>query len=82
MERNKILKVGDSAAVTIPSSFVKKTGWKTGEEVIVDTDPRTETMVVRPAKRTTRTTISAGFVSWVEEFIDEHKPLLDELAKK
>lgn len=82
MERHKILKVGDSAAVTIPSAFIKKAGWKTGQKVVVDTDPRTETVVVRPVKKAAQTTISTEYVSWVEAFINEHKPLLEELAKK
>lgn len=82
MDRKKILRVGDSAAITIPSRFLRAVGWKPGQEVLVDTDPRTETLVVRPVRRAGRSRISAEFASWVEEFIAQHEPLLRELAKK
>lgn len=82
MERKKILRVGDSVAITLPSKFVRAAHWKPGEEVLVDADAGTETVVIRSAKRAMKTQISSEFASWVEEFISEHEPLLKELAKK
>ena len=82
MERKKILRVGDSAAVTIPSKFLREVGWRPGQEVVVQTDVRTETIVVRPARRAGKARISPEFASWVEEFIEQHEPLLKELARK
>lgn len=82
MDRKKILKVGDSAAITIPSAFLRQVRWKTGQEVIVEADPRTETLVVRSARRARQSGISAEFAAWVEEFIEEHRPMLETLAKK
>lgn len=82
MERKKILKVGDSAAITLPSKFLREVRWKPGQEVLVETDSRTETIVVRSAKRAGHARISPEFASWVEEFIEEHQPLLKELARR
>ncbi len=81
-ERKKILRVGDSAAITLPSKFLHEVGWKPGHEVLVETDARTETIVVRPARRAGKVRISPEFAAWVEEFIEEHEPLLKELARK
>jgi antitoxin component of MazEF toxin-antitoxin module len=82
MERKKILKVGDSAAVTLPARFLRETGWKPGQQVIVDSDARTETVVIHAPKAKRRSSIPIEFAAWVEEFIDEHEALLKELAKK
>jgi antitoxin component of MazEF toxin-antitoxin module len=82
MERKKILRVGDSAAITLPSKFVREVRWKPGQEVLVETDARTETIVVRSAKRAGAGRISPAFATWVEEFIDQHRTLLKELARR
>lgn len=82
MERKKILRVGDSAAITLPSKFLRKVRWKPGDEVLVETDSRTATIVVRSARRAGKMRISSEFASWVEEFIEQHKPLLKELARR
>lgn len=37
--KQKIIKAGNSLAVTIPSSFVKTIGVKLGDEVAVETKP-------------------------------------------
>lgn len=82
MERKKILRVGDSAAITLPANFLREVRWKPGQEVVVETDARTETIVVRSARRAGKARISPEFAAWVEEFIEEHRPLLRELARK
>ena len=39
MGRQKIIKTGNSLAVTIPADFVKSIGIKAGEEVKVEVEP-------------------------------------------
>lgn len=39
MGRQKIIKTGNSLAVTIPSRFVDMVGIKAGEEVLVNAEP-------------------------------------------
>lgn len=41
MPKQKIIKAGNSLAVTIPSFFVKSVGIHSGQEVLVDLDPET-----------------------------------------
>jgi antitoxin component of MazEF toxin-antitoxin module len=41
MAKQKIIRTGNSLAVTIPSQFVQGTGIKPGQEVRVKTEPET-----------------------------------------
>lgn len=41
MSRQKVIKTGNSLAVTIPSIFVKSVGIKAGQGVLVKTEPET-----------------------------------------
>ena len=45
MAKQKIIKTGNSLAVTIPSDFVKTVGIKAGQDVGVKTDPGTGQVV-------------------------------------
>jgi len=46
----KIIKVGNSAAVMLPASFVKEGNLKIGDEVIVETMARYQTAMIKPRK--------------------------------
>jgi len=45
MPKQKIIKTGNSLAVTIPSFFVKSVGVKIGQEVEVELSPETGKMI-------------------------------------
>jgi antitoxin component of MazEF toxin-antitoxin module len=45
MPKQKIIKTGNSLAVTIPSFFVKSVGVKVGQEVEVELSPETGKMI-------------------------------------
>jgi len=47
----KVLKVGDSAAVTISKESLKNLGWKVGSHVTVTVDPHKQTVKIVPATR-------------------------------
>jgi len=78
----KIIKVGNSAAVTIPKSFLKQASFKVGDEVLVETDFQSETLMVRPKAAQEVTPVSKEFISWTKKFIKKYRPMLQELAKK
>ena len=44
----KIIKVGNSAAVMLPASFVKEGNLKIGDEVIVETMARYQAAMIKP----------------------------------
>jgi antitoxin component of MazEF toxin-antitoxin module len=46
----EIIKVGNSAAVMLPASFVKEGNLKIGDEVIVETMARYQAAMIKPKK--------------------------------
>ena len=50
----KLLKVGTSAAVTIPKKSLKELGLKIGDEVRVAVDTKEKTVIIEPAKKSAK----------------------------
>lgn len=78
----KIIQVGNSLAVTIPSSFAETVGWKAGEKVFVSEDTESEALKIQQTERSTKAGITPEFQSWLKKFNAKHKTVLGELAKK
>ena len=79
-----VIKVGNSLAVTLPSSFVKEKKLKAGQKVIVRQDLEVDALVVAevgsPIKKSSG--ITPEFMDWLEKFNNKYKSALTELAKK
>ncbi|MEK9174400.1 MAG: AbrB/MazE/SpoVT family DNA-binding domain-containing protein [Patescibacteria group bacterium] len=73
----KLLKVGSSAAVTIPKKSLKELGLKIGDEVRVEVDVEEKTVIIEPIKN-----ISQELLSWTDKFIKQYRSALEALAKK
>ena len=69
----KIIRVGNSAAVTIPQSVIKEKRLKVGDNVQID---------LEPVKKAQKTTLTPEFIKWVDKYIENNRPALDELAHK
>ncbi len=72
----KIIKVGTSAAVTIPKEDLEKIGVAVGDAVERITNENG--VLFRPVK----SPIKKETVSWTEKFLKEYGPALRELSKK
>ncbi len=75
----KIIKVGNSAAVTIPKDFLESTDLKIGKKVKVDTDIQSQTIIIKPKDSSFN---KENIKTWAETFISKNQSLLDELAEK
>lgn len=73
----KLLKVGSSAAVTIPKKSLKELGLKIGDEVRVSVDTKEKSVIIEPAKK-----VSKEVLSWTDSFIKRYRPALKALADK
>mgnify|MGYP001568595827 CR=1 FL=1 len=73
----KLLKVGSSAAVTIPKKSLKELGLKIGDEVRVAVDAKEKTVIIEPVGK-----ISEKLIAWTNDFIKKYRPVLKALAKK
>ncbi len=78
----KIIQVGNSLAVTIPSSFAEQVGWKVGEKVVVTEDTELEALKIQQTKTATRAGVTPEFYSWLKKFNVKYKTVLQELANK
>lgn len=76
----KIIKVGNSLAITIPKEFAKKSGFKQGEEVIVETFLNSKTMLIKPKSEEKTTTLTPEFYSWLKESTEKYKDAIIKLA--
>jgi putative addiction module antidote len=73
----KVLKVGTSAAVTIPKASLKELGLKIGDKVTVEIDKKKKSVTIKAADQ-----ISQELLDWTDKFIEEYKPALKALSKK
>lgn len=73
----KVLKVGSSAAVTIPKKSLKELGIKIGDEVRVAIDVKGKTVVIEPVHK-----VKKELLDWTERFIQRYRPALEALARK
>ena len=75
----KVIKVGNSLAVTMPSEFIKQSGLKSGDKILVETSMKTLTLT---ADLEAETGLTPEFDKSVRDFIKKYKPALKALAKK
>lgn len=73
----KVLKVGSSAAVTIPARSLRELGLKIGDEVHVEVDRHAGSVRIAPAFK-----VSGELLDWTNAFIEKYRSALKELADK
>lgn len=73
----KVLKVGSSAAVTIPKKSLEELGLKIGDRVTVAIDRKSKSIVVQPS-----VSVDAETVMWARGFIEKYRPALEALARQ
>ena len=79
--RQKIIKVGNSAAVTIPKKFLKKIGWKVGDEVLFEEKSEDNKFIVRDADIEEKPSgITPEFKQWLDDVSVKYKDAIKELA--
>lgn len=78
----QIIRVGNSAAITIPKDFLRETKIKIGDQILVEADSTAKTIILKPKKTKKASLISPELGRWTKNFIKKYRPLLDELAKK
>ena len=74
----KVLKVGSSAAVTIPKKSLEELGLKPGDRVSVKIDKKQRRVSIEPVVRE----VDKELLDWTRKFIERYRPALEALAKK
>ena len=76
----KIIKVGNSYAFTIPSSFVKELGLKVGDQMHIDAD--SDQNKITMTKAGVERVDTPEVKEWLASFNKKYKKGLTELAKR
>ena len=80
MKTQKIIKVGNSLAITLPVSFVREGNLKIGDELVVETTPAYQTMFVKPKKMANKKHLTPEFYNWLENVSKKYEDVIKELA--
>lgn len=76
----KVLKVGSSAAVTIPKKSLEELGLRVGDKVIVEVDKKRRAVVVQPTRKLS--TREKRVAELTLNFVERYRKDLEALAKK
>ena len=77
----KVIKVGNSVAITLPKDFLDNAKVKAGDRVHVEVDKSTDVMIVS-SKENPLMGISPDITHWTAKFIGANRQALEELANK
>lgn len=77
----KIIRVGNSAAVTLPKDFLKKAGYSVGQEVAVEQKGSLGVLIIKPKNQEKNTLFDPEFKTWLDNFTAKNIRLLRKLAK-
>ncbi|KKU50241.1 MAG: hypothetical protein A3F53_01090 [Candidatus Zambryskibacteria bacterium RIFCSPHIGHO2_12_FULL_48_10] len=76
----KVIKVGDSVAVVIPKKSLKELGLKLGDEVVVDVNPKSQSMSIRSLAKPSKHQERIAELAY--NFINRYRKDLEALANK
>ena len=83
MQVQTVFKAGNSDVVAIPQEIKRRTGVKTGTNIIVDVTSDGKTIVINKVENAGKKTfLSLDFFSWIEKFNKEYGSALKKLAEK
>ena len=77
----KIIRAGNSLAVTLPSAFVKAQKIKAGQVVYVDADQDLDLVQVR-TKKHAPSGLTPEFKQWLDKTVIQHAEGIKKLAQK
>ncbi len=82
-QKQKIIKIGNSAGVILPQDILKETGLKLGDNVAVDYNAQDKTAIIaNENNKKAPSAITPEFYDWLNRFNKKYKKALTELAKK
>ncbi len=80
MLTQKLYRNGNSVAVTIPKEYLEDLNLKEGNTVVVKTAGKS--VIITPKEEKLAVDVDSKFAKMVDEFINEHRDVLQELSKK
>ena len=78
----KIIQVGNSLAFTIPKLFVDQTGFKVGDELFVQQDPKNKSLIVTTIDLAGKMKVSPELFSWLDSIEKRYETAIKQLAQR
>jgi len=78
----KIIKVGNSLAFTIPKSFIDQTKFKAGDELYIQQDPSNKTILITDKKNASRMKLTPDLFNWIQKIEKKYSIAIKELANR
>ncbi len=78
----KIIQVGNSAAVVIPKKLLNEVGLDIGNKVFLEKDPNGGTIAISKRGAMFTSSITPEFIAIIERINKKYGPALKELAQK
>ncbi len=78
--QQKIIKVGNSLAVTIPKSFLTKHNLKAGDTLVINSQKDQPVISLFASEKAAAKYVPGEFVDMVDKFTHKNLPLLKKLA--
>ena len=77
----KIIRVGNSLAVTLPRQFTDEAKYKAGDVVHVETNASIKSIYVRPSSANQSPGLTPEFKTWLDDVIKNEADIIKSLAK-
>ena len=78
----RLFKTGNSVVLSLPKEVLEDLGIKEGENVNLDLDRDHRRVIITPVEKPIEISgVNAEFAQQVDEFIQQYRPALEELAK-
>ncbi|MEA4908970.1 MAG: AbrB/MazE/SpoVT family DNA-binding domain-containing protein [Anaerolineaceae bacterium] len=78
----RLFKTGNSIVLSLPKEVLDNLGIKDGERVHVELDPEQHRVIITPVEKPIAMAgVNKEFARQVDEFIQQYRPALDELAQ-
>lgn len=78
----RVVQIGNSGGILIPKQTRRELGIRIGENVYGQLKDKKLIITNPKATKETKSGVDAKFAKVIEEFMDEHKDVLRELAKR
>ena len=86
MQTQTVFQAGNSLVVAIPKHVAKDLNIRKGHKVVVDKSPEGDAVMIKHADKASTqrptTHTSREFNQWLDQFIEEDRGLLEELASR
>jgi len=79
--QQKVIQVGNSLAVTLPSEFVKSKNIEAGQPIFVDANAQLDLIEIR-TKISDKLHLTTEFKEWLDKVSEKYKDAIKELATK